>query len=119
LEGFPLGRRLRYAEVEQLLTYVAQRTVSSFGYRQVEQERSLAEPLHGEDETRQSARLAEQRRKAQIERKQREMVRLHWQLSVAERSYSSVGSSDPRRFDIADLKGKIAVVESELRSLGA
>jgi len=33
--------------------------------------------------------------------------------------YSTVGSSDPRRYDIADLKGNIAVIKSELRSLGA
>jgi hypothetical protein len=120
LKDLPPERRLTYAEVERAFRYVAQRTVSAFGYREAEQERSLAEPLHGEDEMREATRLAEHRRKAQIERKQRELVRLHWQLSVAERLYSSVGSSDPRRrYDIADLKGKIAVVESELRSLGA
>src|SRR5688500_13048067 len=55
------GRRLRYAEVELLLSYVAQRTVTSFGYRQAEQEGSLAEPLHLGNETRESTRLAEQR----------------------------------------------------------
>jgi hypothetical protein len=119
-EGFPPGRRLRYAEVEQLLTSVAQRTVSSFGYRQVEQERSSSEALHREGEARQATRVAEQRgRRAQIQRKQRELVWLHWELSQAERLYSSVNSTDPRRYDIADLKGKIAVVESELRALGA